>query len=87
MAWVNDYCLGRYWPDVGPQVTLYVPHGILRQGSNTLLLLELEAAPCLAAGMCQVVLQQTHQLDGPTPHLDRNYSDLNDIPIMSDIMM
>ncbi|KAJ0180490.1 hypothetical protein K1T71_003894 [Dendrolimus kikuchii] len=24
-VWINNYNLGRYWPDVGPQITLYVP--------------------------------------------------------------
>ena len=67
VAWVNDFCLGRYWPEVGPQVTLYVPSGVLHQGTNTLLLLEQEAAPCLTSDTCYVTLQETHVIDGPTP--------------------
>ncbi|XP_045581056.2 beta-galactosidase isoform X1 [Procambarus clarkii] len=71
VAWVNDVCLGRYWPEVGPQVTLYVPRSALTQGTNTLLLLELEAspchAPCPAPCSCPVSLVDTHQVDGPTP--------------------
>ncbi|XP_045106280.1 beta-galactosidase-like isoform X2 [Portunus trituberculatus] len=67
VAWVNDFCLGRYWPEVGPQVTLYVPRGVLHQGTNTLLLLEQEAAPCLTPDTCYATLQDTHIIDGPTP--------------------
>ncbi|KAG7166266.1 Beta-galactosidase-like 1 [Homarus americanus] len=67
MAWVNDFCLGRYWPEVGPQVTLYVPQGVLRRGTNTLLLLELEAAPCLTPHTCHVTLINTPEVDGPYP--------------------
>ena len=67
VAWVNDFCLGRYWPEVGPQVTLYVPRGVLHQGTNTLLLLEQEAAPCLTPDTCHATLQDTHIIDGPTP--------------------
>ncbi|XP_063239683.1 beta-galactosidase isoform X2 [Bacillus rossius redtenbacheri] len=45
VAFVNDHNLGRYWPRLGPQVTLYVPATFLRPypRSNTLVLLELEA--------------------------------------------
>ncbi|XP_071541373.1 beta-galactosidase-like [Panulirus ornatus] len=68
LAWVNDFCLGRYWPVVGPQVTLYVPQGVLRKGTNKLLVLELENAPCQTPNTCHVTLQDTPELDGPTPH-------------------
>ncbi|MGW7685547.1 glycoside hydrolase family 35 protein [Kribbella sp. NPDC054772] len=40
-AWINDFCLGRYWRR-GPQQTLYVPAPVLTAGSNTLVVLELE---------------------------------------------
>ena len=41
-AWVNGAHLGRYWPAVGPQLTLYVPAQLLRPPPevNTLVLLE-----------------------------------------------
>jgi len=45
-AEVNGFLLGRYWPVVGPQKTLYVPRGVLGKGDNKLRVLELEAAPC-----------------------------------------
>lgn len=67
IAWVNDFCLGRYWPEVGPQVTLYVPRGVLRKGRNSLLLLEQEASPCSLSATCFVTLQNTHDIAGPTP--------------------
>lgn len=67
MAWVNKFCLGRYWPEVGPQVTLYVPWSIMRRGVNELVLLELEAAPCHAPLPCRATLQDKHVIDGPTP--------------------
>ncbi|MFC5181145.1 glycoside hydrolase family 35 protein [Actinomadura harenae] len=40
-AWVNGFCLGRYW-DRGPQRTLYVPWPLLRRGANELVVLELD---------------------------------------------
>ncbi|MEV0788051.1 glycoside hydrolase family 35 protein [Kribbella sp. NPDC050459] len=41
LAWVNGFCLGRYWRR-GPQETLYVPAPLLAQGTNTLVVLELD---------------------------------------------
>ena len=42
VVWVNGFNLGRYWPVVGPQVTLYVPGTILRSypDTNDIILLE-----------------------------------------------
>ncbi|MFF0269835.1 beta-galactosidase family protein [Kribbella sp. NPDC004536] len=40
-AWVNGFCLGRYWRR-GPQQTLYVPGPLLVDGANELVVLELE---------------------------------------------
>ena len=43
VAFVNGVNIGRYWPAVGPQETLYVPAAFLRAGArNTLWLFELE---------------------------------------------
>ena len=44
IAWVNGFCLGRYWRR-GPQHTLYVPGPIVREGGNELVVLELEVMP------------------------------------------
>lgn len=41
IAWVNGFCLGRYW-DRGPQRTLYVPSPVTRAGENHVAVLELE---------------------------------------------
>lgn len=41
-AWVNGFCLGRYWSTQGPQTSLYVPWPVLRAGRNELLILELD---------------------------------------------
>lgn len=42
VAYVNGFHLGRYWPSVGPQITLYVPGEILLKGSNEIVIIELE---------------------------------------------
>ena len=43
ITWINGFNIGRYW-SAGPQTTLYVPHGILREGSNEIVMLELGAS-------------------------------------------
>ncbi|MFG3285910.1 beta-galactosidase family protein [Streptomyces sp. NPDC048111] len=40
-AWVNGFCVGRYW-NTGPQQSLYVPGPVLRPGANEVWVLELE---------------------------------------------
>ncbi|PAA82970.1 hypothetical protein BOX15_Mlig017556g2 [Macrostomum lignano] len=52
--WINGFNLGRYWPCAGPQVTLYVPGAVLREGSNSIAVLELLQAPCLNDSSCRV---------------------------------
>lgn len=42
-AWVNGFCLGRYWNSKGPQKTLYVPASLLHSGENEVILLEYDA--------------------------------------------
>jgi len=39
--------VGRYWPVAGPQITLYVPAGVLHAPptQNQIILLELESSP------------------------------------------
>ncbi|WP_328532138.1 beta-galactosidase [Nocardioides sp. NBC_00368] len=41
IAWVNGFCLGRYWRR-GPQRTLFVPGPVLRPDGNELVVLELD---------------------------------------------
>ncbi|XP_045713335.1 beta-galactosidase [Phyllostomus hastatus] len=46
-VWINGFNLGRYWPARGPQMTLFVPqHILVASGPNTIVVLELERAPC-----------------------------------------
>ncbi|WP_119289536.1 glycoside hydrolase family 35 protein [Streptomyces sp. YIM 130001] len=42
-VWVNGFNLGRYWA-VGPQLSLYVPGPVLRDGVNEVWVLEVEGA-------------------------------------------
>lgn len=42
IAYVNGFNLGRYWPAVGPQITLYVPGDILVKGKNEIVIIETE---------------------------------------------
>jgi beta-galactosidase len=43
IAWLNGFCLGRYWSR-GPQRTLYVPAPVTKRAGNELIILELGAA-------------------------------------------
>ncbi|XP_050069139.1 beta-galactosidase-like [Anopheles maculipalpis] len=40
LVFINGFNLGRYWPLAGPQITLYVPRHILKQGNNQLVMIE-----------------------------------------------
>lgn len=42
---MNSFNLGRYWPLVGPQITMYVPKEILRKKGNSIAIVELQKAP------------------------------------------
>ncbi|XP_026861461.2 beta-galactosidase-1-like protein isoform X2 [Electrophorus electricus] len=45
-VWINGVNLGRYWPQRGPQQTLYVPGPLLSSSvPNNITILELERAP------------------------------------------
>jgi beta-galactosidase len=41
LAWVNGFCLGRYWRR-GPQHTLFIPGPLIHPGVNDLVVLELD---------------------------------------------
>ncbi|XP_017848492.1 beta-galactosidase [Drosophila busckii] len=45
IVFLNGENLGRYWPLVGPQITLYVPAPVLKVGENRLILIEYQQAP------------------------------------------
>ncbi|KAI1304876.1 Beta-galactosidase [Halotydeus destructor] len=67
VAFVNGINIGRYWPDEGPQVTLYVPHVWLRPKSvNYIHLFETERAPCQDRNTCFVSLSDKHVIHGET---------------------
>jgi len=42
VVYINDFCLGRYWPTRGPQQTLYVPSAVLTRGANEIIVFEQE---------------------------------------------
>ena len=41
VVFVNGHNLGRFW-EVGPTTSLYVPHGFLKEGANSLIVFETE---------------------------------------------
>eukprot|EP00794_Sanderia_malayensis_P003774 gene3774-4297_t len=56
-AFINGHNLGRYWPSVGPQKTLFVPSKYLRSAPdiNSLVLFELDTtSPCMQKESCYV---------------------------------
>lgn len=60
VMFINGFNLGRYWPLVGPQITLYLPRELLRVGSNTISMIELEKAPENG----KIIFSATPNLDG-----------------------
>lgn len=44
-VYVNGFNVGRYWPLVGPQVTMYIPKNLLKYGQNFFEVVELQKAP------------------------------------------
>ncbi|KAJ6646250.1 Beta-galactosidase [Pseudolycoriella hygida] len=42
ILYINGFNLGRYWPSVGPQITMYVPGNILKRGTNDMVIIELQ---------------------------------------------
>jgi hypothetical protein len=70
---INDFNLGRYWPVVGPQETLYLPAPLLKEGANIITVVELEGAPagCGSDGKmsknCSISLTDQHVINGTTP--------------------
>ena len=54
---INGFNLGRFWPDEGPQRTLYVPAPVIKKGINSIILFESEGK---SAGF--VTLTDKHDL-------------------------
>lgn len=68
-VWINGFNVGRYWPNRGPQLTLFVPFNILSTAApNNVTVLELEEAPC-SSGPCSVEFTATPTLNA-TVHSD-----------------
>ncbi|CAN7938802.1 unnamed protein product, partial [Ixodes hexagonus] len=66
VAFLNRFNLGRYWPVMGPQMTLYVP-SVVFQEKNRLVLMELEHAPCGELDNCSVEFVKTPVINGTVP--------------------
>lgn len=45
VLFVNGINLGRYWPLVGPQMTMFISRHVLKQGENTFVILEQQKVP------------------------------------------
>jgi hypothetical protein len=68
VVFINGFNLGRYWPIVGPQQTLYVPSTLL-VGScrkNKVIIFEQETPGC-GNSVCSIEFVDTPVIDGPTP--------------------
>ncbi|GAB6026784.1 hypothetical protein CHUAL_013281 [Chamberlinius hualienensis] len=77
IAFINGFNLGRYWPDVGPQATLYIPQFLLNSNPdvNHIVLFELESSPCkIGTDTCTLELIDYPILDAPTPYNATNFA-------------
>ena len=65
-AFVNGFNVGRYWPVIGPQMTLFVPANVvsLKQKTASVLLFELDEAPCEFPESCFVEFVAAPILNG-----------------------
>ena len=79
VAYVNNYNLGRYWPVMGPQVTLYTPGPWLHpSATNSLTMIELLSTPCGDEQTCSIelvdypILDKSTLLDAPSSHKRRS---------------
>ena len=61
---MNHFNLGRYWPDKGPQVTLFAPAPAFKTGANDLFMVELEWASC-PNDVCSVNFVRTPYINKP----------------------
>ncbi|CAM2701582.1 unnamed protein product [Rotaria socialis] len=67
VAYINKYNLGRYWPILGPQVTLYIPSPwLIPSTTNSLTMIELQSSPCGNQQACSIELVDYPILDKPT---------------------
>jgi len=72
VAWINGFNLGRYWPAVGPQMTLYVPKFLLKPNPdvNNIILFEQDQPPCDSSSKttCIVSFIEIPDINGKTPN-------------------
>ena len=71
VAFINGFNLGRYWPSVGPQQTLYIPAPFIRPNclENEIVLFEMETpGSCISSGKCSIHLVDKHVIDGKVPN-------------------
>lgn len=72
IIWINGKNLGRYWPVIGPQITLYLPGVWLKYpDKNTIILLELEEDNCNNRKNCSIQFTDKHQIDSSVPVSNR----------------
>lgn len=72
VAFINGVNIGRYWPSIGPQVTLYVPGAYLNKDptkANQLVLFETQASPCDNGKTCTVDFVTEPYLNQPVTKL------------------
>lgn len=69
VAFLNGFNLGRYWPTVGPQVTLYAPAHLFKAppAINTLILFETESHPCQMRNGCSAEFVDWHIVNSTVP--------------------
>lgn len=69
VAFLNGFNLGRYWPTVGPQITLYTPAHLFKPSpaTNTLLLFETESHPCTMRSACTAEFVHWHIVNSTVP--------------------
>lgn len=70
VAFLNGHNIGRYWPLVGPQKTLYAPSVFFRPypQTNTIVLFEQEKNPCSKdTKLCKVEFVSKHIINGAVP--------------------
>ena len=65
-VFINGFNVGRYWPVIGPQITLFVPVTVLglQPTSVSVMVFELDGAPCESPETCFVEFTSTPLLNG-----------------------
>ncbi|KAL9966667.1 hypothetical protein ACROYT_G024779 [Oculina patagonica] len=86
-AFVNGFNIGRYWPVVGPQITLYVPENVLRPGKeekSELVLLELDNAPCESPENCFVEFVDKPEINGAVHPMEKEKMATKEVELNKD---